>query len=261
MGQIEDIRKAGFKKEEENGEIKTVFHTLLRSDLPAQEKETRRLAEEAVLLVGAGTHTTSWILTVITFYLLSNPPLLQKLREELRTVMPEVDSYAPLMELEKLPFLTSVLKEGLRLGHGAVVRSSRIAPDASLKCGDWAIPPGIPVAMTIPLTHLDESIFPDPLTFEPHRWLGNNSSHLEKYLVAFSKGSRGCVGMNLAWAELYLCTAGVFRRFGSSKVMEKGDVGIIELYETDEGDVEVVSDRFFPVTREGSKGVRVMMST
>ncbi|KAF2438280.1 cytochrome P450 [Karstenula rhodostoma CBS 690.94] len=258
MGQIEDVRKAGFEKEDE--ENKTVFHTLLRSDLPEQEKETRRLAEEAVLLVGAGTHTTSWILTVITFYLLSNPPLLQKLRDELRTVLPEVDSHAPLMELEKLPFLTAVLKEGLRLGHGAVLRSSRIAPDASLKCGDWTIPPGTPAAMTIPLTHWDESIFPEAHTFNPHRWLDGNASHLDRYLVAFSKGSRGCVGMNLAWAELYLCAAGVFRRFGSKDSREMGDVGYMELYETDVGDVEMVSDRFFPVAREGSKGVRVRMS-
>ena len=79
MGQIEEIRKNGFDKEDEH---KTVFHTLLQSDLPAKEKETKRLADEAVLLVGAGTHTTSFILAVLTFYLLSNPPLLRKLREE-----------------------------------------------------------------------------------------------------------------------------------------------------------------------------------
>jgi cytochrome P450 len=258
MRQIEDVRRAGVVKEEE--ENKTVFHTLLRSDLPAQEKETRRLAEEAVLLVGAGTHTTSWILTVITFYLLSNRSLLEKLRDELRTVLPETNSHASLMQLEKLPFLTAVLKEGLRMGHGAATRSARIAPDTALKCGTWTIPAGTPVAMTVPLTHWDESIFPDPHTFEPHRWLGANASQLERYLVAFSKGSRGCVGMNLAWAELYMCTAGVFRRFGSKDVREPGDAGYMELYETDVSDVELVSDRFFPVAKEGSNGIRVRMS-
>ncbi|KAL1592011.1 hypothetical protein SLS60_011603 [Paraconiothyrium brasiliense] len=122
MGQIEEVRKAGFEKEDE--ENKTVFHTLLQSNLPAKEKETTRLAEEAVLLVGAGTHTTSFILAVITFHLLANPSLLRKLREELRTVLPEVNSHAPLMQLEKLPFLTAVLKEGLRIaGNGQYQRA------------------------------------------------------------------------------------------------------------------------------------------
>ncbi|KAJ4299457.1 hypothetical protein N0V90_004702 [Kalmusia sp. IMI 367209] len=259
MDQIEDVRRIGFEKADQVH--KTVFHTLLQSDLPASEKETRRLAEEAVLLVGAGTHTTSWVLTIITFYLLSNPSLLRKLRDELKTVLPNPKSEAPLMELEKLPFLTAVLKEGLRMGYGATVRSSRIAPDTSLRYGDWIIPARTPVGMTIPLTHHDESIFPNSHSFEPRRWLEPNAAQLEKYLVSFSKGSRNCVGMNLAWAEMYMCTAAVFRRFGSRDVRESEDLGFLELFETDESDVRLVSDMFFPVAKEGSKGIRVKIST
>lgn len=115
--------------------------------------------------------------------------------------------------------------------------------------------------MTAPLTHMDDSIFPDPLTFEPNRWLDGDAAHLDRYLVAFSKGSRSCAGMNLAWAELYLCTAGVFRRFGSSEAREKGDLACMELYGTTADDVELASDRFFPVAKEASKGVRVRFST
>ena len=117
------------------------------------------------------------------------------------------------------------------------------------------------MSMTIPLTHHDESIFPNSDSFDPGRWLGNDASQLEKYLVSFSKGSRACLGLNLAWAELYLCTAGVFRRFGSQEVRGLSDIGTLELYETGIGDVALVSDRFFPVAKEGSKGVRVKAST
>lgn len=255
MKQIEEIRKTGVPKSDVDQ--KTIFHTLLQSDLPEQEKETRRLAEESQLILGAGTHTTSWVLTTITFHLLSNPPLLSKLREELRTVFPNPESTMPLMELEKLPFLTAVLKEGLRLGHGSAARSSRIAPDTSLQCGKWTVPAGTPVSMTVPLTHWNESIFPDPHNFEPHRWLGENSSHLDKYLVAFSKGSRNCIGMNLAWAELYMCTAAIFRRFGSKNTTEKGDFGELQLFDTDRSDVELAIDSFFPEPKKDTKGVRV----
>jgi len=257
--QIEELRRSGFTRSDE--EHATIFHTLLQSDLPTSEKSTLRLAEEAMLLVGAGTHTTSWIITVIAFHLISNPPLLRRLREELRTAIPNPAISVPLMELEKLPYLTAVLKEGMRLGYGATNRSSRIAPDKSLQCGEWLIPAGTPVSMTIPLTHHDENIFPDSHSFKPIRWLGENANELEKYLVAFSKGSRSCVGMNLAWAEMYLCTAGIFRRFGSREVREEGDLGVLELHETDESDVRMQSDMFFPVAKPGSKGVRVKIST
>ncbi|KAF2261425.1 cytochrome P450 [Lojkania enalia] len=259
INQIEEIRREDSSKYEDQ-HTKTIFHSLLQSDLPESEKETGRLAEEAVLLVGAGTHTTSWVITVITFHLLSNPTLLRRLKDELKSVIPAPSSKPLLHDLEKLPFLTAVLKEGLRLGYGATARSARVAPDTSLKCGDWTIPPGTPVSITIPLTHHNESIFPQSNSFNPNRWLGDKAIGLDKYLVSFTKGSRACLGMNLAWAEMYLSVAGVFSHFGSHGANDASDIGILELYETDEGDVALVSDMFFPVPKEGSKGVRVKIS-
>jgi cytochrome P450 len=257
--QIEDIRRSD--PSEASQHTQTIFHTLLQSDLPPAEKATGRLAEEAVLLVGAGTHTTSWCLTVIAFHLLSNPVLLRRLKEELGPVYQSSNGKPSLQDLEKLPFLTGVVKEGLRLGYGGVARSARIAPDVSLQCGDWTIPPGTPVSMTIPLTHHDESIFPKSDTFMPDRWMQNDSHQLDKYLVSFSKGSRVCVGMNLAWAELYVCTAGLFSQFGSREVQDAGDVGTFKLHETDESDVAMASDMFFPAPKADSKGVRIEVTS
>lgn len=47
--------------------------------------------------------------------------------------------------------------------------------------------------------------------------------------------------MPLAWAELYLCLASIFRRSGSSNVRGKDDEGVLELIETDVTDVEIVA--------------------
>lgn len=56
--------------------------------------------------------------------------------------------------------------------------------------------------MTSLLQHKDPSIFPNPEKFGPDHWLNNKT--LEKYLVPFSKGTRQCLGINLATAEIYL---------------------------------------------------------
>jgi len=76
-------------------------------------------------------------------------------------------------------------------------------------------------------------------------------------MVAFSKGSRNCLRMPLAWAELYLCLAGIFRRFSSKIVRDKDDEGVLALFETDITDVEIKGDLFFPLVKEDSKGIRV----
>ena len=63
--------------------------------------------------------------------------------------------------------------------------------------------------------------------------------------------------MNLAYAEMYLWLANVFRRFGSKEVRFDDDEGVIELFETTKEDVEIWADRFNPVVRPGSQAVRI----
>lgn len=238
----------------------TIFHSLLSSELPNSEKTSERLAEEAVLLVGAGTHTTSWALSVATFHLVSQPNTLRKLKAELEAAIPNPSVSTPLPALEVLPYLTAVIKEGLRLSFGNTSRIPRVALDQPIKYGDFEIAPGTPVSMTIPIVHLDERIFPDAKAFHPERWIEDKTGHLDKYLVTFCKGPRMCLGLNLAWAELYIGLSTIFRRMGSSAVRGKDDVGVMDLFETDLGDVEMARDALFPITKDGSKGVRVKMS-
>ena len=51
--------------------------------------------------------------------------------------------------------------------------------------------------------------FSEPRVFRPEGWLVVVTGRLDKYLVAFGRGSRNCVGMNLGVAELYLSLAAV----------------------------------------------------
>ena len=70
------------------------------------------------------------------------------------------------------------------------------------------------------------------------------------------KGPRHCLGMNLAYAEMYLILSSLFRRVGSSQVRMDGDEGILELYNTDIEDITVTKQLFVPCVKDESKGVR-----
>lgn len=91
----------------------TIFHTLLESNLPDEEKSLERLWQEAMLIVGAGTDTTGNALTVTTFHLISNPDKLAKLRKELEAAIPNRFQPAKLIVVEKLPYLVSLLPRSL----------------------------------------------------------------------------------------------------------------------------------------------------
>jgi hypothetical protein len=54
-----------------------------------------------------------------------------------------------------------------------------------------------PVSQTPHFTHMNPSIFPDPKTFLPERWLRRDidESNPRRYLLPFGKRTRQCAGM------------------------------------------------------------------
>ncbi|KAI2472113.1 cytochrome P450 [Annulohypoxylon bovei var. microspora] len=238
----------------------TIFGELINSDLPAAEKTQARLAGEAVTVLGGGTETGSWTLSVITYYLLSQPHTLAKLTTELRAAIQDPLDLPPWFDLERLPYLSAVVQEGLRLSYGVSGRTARVATDEDLVYrGEWrgasvehVLPRGYAVGMSTLLVHHDEALFPDSHKFAPERWLdeGMQRRHdVDKYLMSFSKGTRMCLGMNLALCEMYtLVAAFTLRVFPHMR-----------LYETTEDDVRHHHDLFVPVARKESKGVRVVL--
>lgn len=70
----------------------------------------------------------------------------------------------------------------------------------------------------------NEAAFENPRSFIPTRWLSDDAAHLKKLeevAAPFSKGSRSCIGRNLALAEIYIAMAYVARRFKPVQVIDR----------------------------------------
>ncbi|CAD6444943.1 696affef-5bae-4969-8a8e-53327ef140c5 [Sclerotinia trifoliorum] len=242
--------------EDAGGRQNTIFHELRDTDiLPPQEKTLSRLADEGNILIGAGGETTAQTLAVLFYHLLDNPKMLSRIKDELSTL----DEDITWMRLEKLPFLSAAITEALRLS-GVTSRLPRIAPNEDMKFQQWTIPASTPTSMSYYFLHHSPEIFPSPETFDPTRWISDSVSNgsttgdtlrkhrLDKYFVPFCKGTRICLGINLAYAELFLTTAYVLKRFD------------LELYGTTKKDVEIKRDHFVAAPAAGSKGIRVIVT-
>jgi len=243
---------------------KTIFHEILASNLPDSEKSPSRLWQDGQTTVIAGTLTTASALSYATYYFLTQPDVLKQLRDELRAAIPDPTRLPPLATLEQLPYLRSCIKEALRLSNGVSSRLQRIDPEKPILFTDkvmkkgkvYVLPPGTPISMTGMLMHTDPEVFEAPMVFNPQRWIDRPG--LEKYLVPFARGSRQCVGMELAYAELYVALALIFRLYGSKEVTMDGDRGYLELYDTQFArDLEIVGDGITPLTRKESNGLRI----
>lgn len=117
----------------------TLLHEILQSNRPEFDKIVSRLKDEAAIVVGAGTLTTFWALSVATYYLIANPRVHTKLKAELRTAIPGHSARASLPVLEKLPCLAAFVQEAIRLSYGVASRLQRASRPRSLCCSP--IPP------------------------------------------------------------------------------------------------------------------------
>jgi cytochrome P450 len=75
----------------------------------------------------------------------------------------------------------------------------------------------------------------------------NEGRLLSRYMVAFSRGTRQCIGMHLAWAESYLMMASIIRRCD------------LEIFETRFEDVGFLRDFFVPHSAPDARGLRVLV--
>ncbi len=234
-------------------EKRTIIEDLRdNQNLPAQEKSLARLADECSILLIAGSETPAKALAIIFYHLIANPSRLSRLRKELKAAIPDPSHIPSQATLEKLPYLSAVVHEGLRLHGGIVARTQRLAPNP-LQYKQWTIPARTPMSCISAFIHYDPEIFPEPRTFRPERWLEVSSEGdrinqgLKRHFVPFGRGTRNCLGYNLGNAMLYFTISAVARRFD------------LELFETGFEDVNLERDWTIPQPRIGSKGVQAMV--
>ncbi len=103
--QIAHLQKHSSSKEE----IRTVFDINLNPNLEKGQftPTVDEMAADAFALLIAGTDTTALTMTTIIWRLLNKPQVMQRLKAELRTVMPGRGHTVDWAGLEKLPYLVS----------------------------------------------------------------------------------------------------------------------------------------------------------
>jgi cytochrome P450 len=154
------------------------------------------LTDEMFTILTAAADTSGHAMAIITYYVVTNPDIYRTLTAELNAAFPDRPSNLEYLSLEKLPYLTAVVKEGLRFSYGVPGRLPRMIETLEATFNGYTVPRGTIVGMSSWMMHRDSSIWPEPERFVPERWLNSaKAKNLDKYLVSFTKGSRQCIGM------------------------------------------------------------------
>ncbi|KAH8811289.1 cytochrome P450 [Xylogone sp. PMI_703] len=190
------------------------------------------LRDNVKTFIFAGHDTTSSTLSYAFFELSRNPEVLQKLRTEHDTVLgtDPRDAAHRLTENPRLAndlvYTTAVVKETLRLYLPA--SSVREAPPGTMLRGsDGKLYPtdNCLIWLGNSLMMHDRTHYPEPYKFIPERWLPSSPfSQVEKNAFRpFEKGSRDCIGQELAMLESRVVLAIIMRNFDFGDAYEELD--------------------------------------
>jgi hypothetical protein len=83
-----------------------MFHDLLKSSsLPAADRDLEYLWQEGQNVLGAGSDTVAYVLTIATYYLLADLNIAENLRDELRLARETKERELGSVDLMRLPYL------------------------------------------------------------------------------------------------------------------------------------------------------------
>lgn len=119
---------------------------------------------------------------------------------------------SPEADPHTLPYLSGVIKEGLRLSMANPTRLPRVVSAAGLNIpGLPSLPPGTSVGISATSLHFNDKVFEAPHDFAPERWTKPTESMLRDNFP-FGLGPRQCIARNLATAELYYAVQEVVKQ-------------------------------------------------
>ncbi|MFF3752537.1 cytochrome P450 [Streptomyces sp. NPDC002018] len=164
---------------------------------------------EVTALLAAGSETTAVTLAWLFHELGRNPGLERRLHEEVDTVLagePLTASHIP-----QLTFTRRLIDETLRLHNPAWILTRRtISP---VRLGQFSLERDTDVMWSPYAMHRDPELFPDPLRFDPDRWLPERPQPPRGAFMPFGTGKRMCIGDQFSVTEAVVITALVASRW------------------------------------------------
>jgi cytochrome P450 len=201
---------------DDGAERADIMSLLLQTrDEDGQPLSDEHVRDELISLVLAGHETTANSLAWTFERLLRTPEAYDRLRRLVRSEEDGAEAY-----------VEATVYEGMRVRPviPMVVRKVK----QPWRLGEYVVPPGTPVAMSIIALHHREDVYPDPAAFRPERFVSEKQpdadahSERERSLVVrkpgtytwipFGGGTRRCLGAALAMAEQQVVLRAIARR-------------------------------------------------
>ncbi|MEH1767546.1 cytochrome P450 [Nostoc sp.] len=206
------LRERRAKSEQNRQDILSLMMAARYDD--GQGMSDEELHDELMTLLVAGHETTASALTWAFYWIDHLPEVREKLLQELNTVGVNPD----LSSVAKLPYLTAVCQETLRIYPIAMTAFVRVVKIPITVMG-YELREGTAIIPSIYLAHHRQEVYPQSKQFKPERFLERQYSPYE--YLPFGGGNRRCIGMAFAQYEMKIVLATILSEFQISRMNKR----------------------------------------
>jgi averantin hydroxylase len=210
-------------------------HEILPENVDPQDPNLKGLTTKEFTscvsdLTLAGSETSATALSGAVFYLLQHPACLKRVTEEVRaSFATDASITMSTTTASKLPYLTAVLQETLRIYNPAPLMPHRIINAGGDVISGRFLPEDTIIGVSQHVACNSAYNFTRPSDFVPERWLGGSmhsaefkNDNRENVYQPFSVGPRNCIGSMLANAEMRLILSKLLWNFDLTKPENAG---------------------------------------
>ncbi|TFK48195.1 cytochrome P450 [Heliocybe sulcata] len=224
MSEVESVPHKWAKKRIDSG---TYIESFTSQHLQPEDGRTVDSQEEDIIkwcsaaLYAGGADTTVSALSSFVLLMALHPEVQKRAQAEIDEVLGRDQLPSPGDEAS-LPYVSAVVQE--------VLRSSPVAPiglphkvTADDEYLGYRIPEGSTVIANIWAIARDEDLYPDPLVFDPTRFLSKNPEErqCDPRKFAFGFGRRICPGEHFAITTLFFNISAILQQFDIRKALDE----------------------------------------
>lgn len=223
---IIDARRQGAKKSSHDM-IWNLMECVYKDGTPIPDKE---IAHMMITLLMAGQHSSSAVSAWIMLRLAANPHVMEELYQEQVQELDDLSKPLAFEDLDKLRLNQQVIKETLRLHSPIHSIMRKVMNPLPIAGTDWVVPPSHVLLSSPGATGRSGDNFPDPETWNPHRWnthsepdgeddekvdygYGVVTKGTKSPYLPFGAGRHRCIGEKFAYLNLGAIVAVMVREF------------------------------------------------
>ncbi|EDV44045.1 uncharacterized protein Dana_GF16231 [Drosophila ananassae] len=182
------------------------------------------IAGQLFLFYAAGFETTASTASFTLFELSQNPEAMARAQEDVRSAIASHGGKLTYDAIQDMKYLEACVLETARKYPALPILNRICTQDYPVPDSKLVIRKGTPIVISLIGMHRDADNFPDPLSYQPERYLEESKSFNQAAYMPFGEGPRHCIGARMGKVNVKLALAKVLSNFNVDISPEKREI-------------------------------------